>query len=429
MPLGSFRLNTLGNNAAPVNNNQGWILTMTPASGTSYATSIDVDGANNVYFTGYNNTDHLIYAMKTNSSGTIQWQKSLDITGIERGYAIAVDASSRPYCVGTRNNDADGIVWRLTTDGGNSYQKLTSFGGTEYINSVAINSAGNPVVCGYTSNYGTGDGTICQLNSGGTSAINARSVAAGTAKNEYMDIALDSSNNPHCCGYHMNGSVYDINVTKFDASASYANTWHRRINDAVGGNNLYASGICVGSDGSVYIAGGHSWQASGYPLLIKMSSGAGLTFSKLYYQSSGTYFFAIDIDSSDNVYCLGTHSAGGCQIVKINSSGTVQWARRLTNFTVADQLTGRPSLRVKGSFVYIAGHSGTAACVAKLPTDGTATGTYGSFVYSSFTPSELSQSYSISNYTGANTSRTVTPSDAGGTVATTTLTSALTSAF
>ena len=71
MPLGSFRLNTLGNNAAPVNNNQGWILTMTPDSGTSYATSIDVDGANNVYFTGYNNTAHLIYAMKTNSSGNI----------------------------------------------------------------------------------------------------------------------------------------------------------------------------------------------------------------------------------------------------------------------------------------------------------------------------------------------------------------------
>ena len=116
----------------------------------------------------------------------------------------------------------------------------------------------------------------------------------------------------------------------------------------------------------------------------------------------------IDRETGD-VYVAGD-AFTGAYLTKFNSSGVVQWQRLLNNTQSARAYI--TSIDVVGDSMLVsmsAKNGGTkgAVYVAKLPTDGSLTGTYGEFVYSSTSTTQTSTSswsvssgsiYSIQNY-------------------------------
>jgi hypothetical protein len=102
-------------------------------------------------------------------------------------------------------------------------------------------------------------------------------------------------------------------------------------------------------------------------------------------------------DSSGNVYIVGQHTTSTATIVKYNTFGTIQWQRSLTNY-IPDSVSYLASL----NRYYMSGEifSGSKYLIfTKLPGDGSLTGTYGSFSYST-----LSLTSSISSTPRSNSS-------------------------
>jgi len=128
-------------------------------------------------------------------------------------------------------------------------------------------------------------------------------------------------------------------------------------------------------------------------------------------------FHGVALDSSGNVYAVGQHYIGAgngpLRIIKLNSSGTLQWARTLDiSGFVFDAYDGDPKISVSGSkftIVACATNGNYVMATFSAPTDGSGTGTIVnsglSWVYSAFTTSATSRTIAVNNngFTGART--------------------------
>ncbi len=112
-------------------------------SDENFGSGIAVDSSGNVYVTGlfYPFPNKLILA-KYNTSGTIQWQRALYGTDATSGDDVVVDDSGNVYVVGqvgsacliAKYNSSGVIQWQLTLDGS---------AGTEYGVDASVDSSGN----------------------------------------------------------------------------------------------------------------------------------------------------------------------------------------------------------------------------------------------------------------------------------------------
>jgi 6-phosphogluconolactonase (cycloisomerase 2 family) len=140
--------------------------------------------------------------------------------------------------------------------------------------------------------------------------------------------------------------------------------------------------VAVGTDGSVY-GGSTGAQAK----IWKMDSSQARAWEYQLSVAINLQTDCIQIDSSNNIYCYGRSGQTG-YIFKIDSSGTLQWTRTLTTNGSLDVFR----VRIINDIMYVFGNgyvsgSSTGGFIMKLPTDGTKTGTYGNFVYSTYSAS------------------------------------------
>jgi len=92
-----------------------------------------------------------------------------------------------------------------------------------------------------------------------------------------------------------------------------------------------------------------------------------------------THTAKIASDTSDNVYILGKDAVAGVNLIKYNSSGTIQWIRNISAVGIPGFSPG--GIKVVGDFIYLAVHltvsgRGQDCFLFKLPADGSKTGTY-----------------------------------------------------
>ena len=118
---------------------------------TDVGFGIAVDTSGNVYCTGYQNNSagHIIaFVAKYNTSGVIQWQRSLTDTYTtpgDYGFGIAVDTSGNVYVTGQQNNSAGhpiAFVFTAPTDGTLTGTYSTSLGGLVYAAGSLTDAAG-----------------------------------------------------------------------------------------------------------------------------------------------------------------------------------------------------------------------------------------------------------------------------------------------
>jgi uncharacterized delta-60 repeat protein len=422
-----------------------WIGTLSNGVDGATGQGCAVDSSGNFYIIGYATISgsSKVVISKYNTSGVIQWQRSLGGSYVDRGYGISVDSGGNVYVTGktpTPNGGGDDhvLISKYNTSGTIQWQRTLGLGAFEEGYSIAVDSSGDVYVTGYTTSQGAGasDVLIIKYNTSGT--IQWQRILGGMTNDFGQGIAVDSSGNVYVGGYtaSQGSGAQDILITKYNTSGTIQ--WQRVLGGS-GGDIGY--GIAVDSSGNVYVGGRTDSQGSGgYDLLItKYNTSGTIQWQRILGGASNDICYSVTVDSSGNVYVGGrtiSQGAGAYDILiaKYDASGTIQWQRVLGG-AGNDQVNG---IAVDSSGnVYITGPTSTSSAgayndflIAKLPGDGSKTGTYtvagASFTYAASTLTAATST--LTDAASTLTAATSTLTDAAGseTSATSTLTSSVT---
>lgn len=405
-------------NATPlVSGSALWAKTITAGTDTSSFLEVSKNTLNEIFTVGYQvGTGNYTYPpgitvtgtssfgnailVKYNASGDAQWVRSTS-AGSDNSYfeAIAFDSSNNIYVAGAQ-------------DGTGTYN---------YGNGVTVAGAH------------TGSNIVLVKYDSSGKAQWARSVTTGGSSSSYKSLVIDASNSLYVAGHQQGTGTYTFGagVTSTGTNASARNAalvkydssgnaiWARTT--SAGADKSQFSGVAKDSNGNIYTVGYQNGNGSytysagvsvsgthtgSNALFVKYNSSGTAQFAKSVSTGSGASIFrAIAIDSSGNIFivgsqggtgaytygasvsCSGSHTGKNVVLVKYNKNGDAQWCKTVTagngnsiytSITVDSKgniyTTGRQA--GSGTYTYGAGvsinasHSGDNATVIKYNSEG-----------------------------------------------------------
>jgi hypothetical protein len=299
------------------------------------------------------------FVAKYDTSGTVQWAKSIGGTSTDTGYGISTDSSGNVYVIGTYvgtltigsttldgTGNGDVFVAKYDTSGTDQWARSIGGTGPDYGYGIATDSSGNVFVTGRyrggtitfapdttLTNAGpyTDDAFVAKYDTSGTVQW-ARGFGGGDYDNGY-GIATDSSGNVYVTGGFtgsvtigpgttLTGSEFFENafVAKYDTSGTAQ--WAKGITGQF--TNARGYGITTDSDGNVYVTGYYYPTATFAPGTTLTSVGSYDPFVAKY-DTSGTVQWATSIDGtgSDNGYGIATDSGGNVYVVGDYTNGSI----------------------------------------------------------------------------------------------------------
>jgi hypothetical protein len=381
------------------------------ASQATVTYNVSNDTVRNIYYATYfkNNSAGTNGAIvKYNSSGDLQWQRSIagpnsasaqsDFT-----FATVTDSSSNVYILGSfKNASAGRNAYLIKYNSSGTLQWQRTLSGTPAAASqsdnpynMGIDSSANIYFSMYSSNSSGGtDGIIAKYNSSGAlqwqRSITNPSISASAQGMIPWGLTVDSSGNSYIGGYYrVTSGGNNILVLKYDSSGNLS--WQRNV--ASGLNNDNNRGMSIDSSGNSYISAYYVNASGGLSGWVAKYNSSGTLQWQRILTSANSAATQFDVpnqtatDSSGNVYVAlwsrnsSVGNYGG--LVKYNSSGTLQWQRTFTDSNAAaSQGTALNGVYVDNDGnVNASGYTkntngGTNAFVIKVPADGSRTGTY-----------------------------------------------------
>ena len=421
-----------------------WVATVKPANTAGFPITagdgVTVDSSGNVYICGQGLNAagfNVQFISKWNSSGVLQWQSTLTdpySSPADSAYGIAVDSSGNVYVCGqgltaanvnvqivSKWNNTGTIQWQRTLNSAGAYKTQTD---TSY--GIYVDSSANVYVCGQGAD-GSGNAilSISKWDTSGTLQFQKKLVAS-SASVSGRGITLDSSGNIYVCGVY----IGDVFISKWDSTGTLQ--WQKYIVNAGGVAGAGGLSIALDSSNNVYVAGyGQNAAGNVVQFIVKYNNSGTFQWQRTLTptnSSPSAEANGIYVDSANYVYVCGSGtnaSAANVQsISKWDSSGTIQWQRTLAASTPNDQALNifvdtLGSMYVVGLLQLNIGIG--AISIAKLPTDGSRTGTYSNSAFG-FTYASSSWTAATSTWTLATS--TLTASTSTWTSATSTWTAA-----
>lgn len=363
---------------------------------------LEVDSENNTYVVV--NYSSQMAVVKYDSTGNILWQKYIGISAAaEIGTSIVIDSSNNIYVAGLVGTYS--CLIKLNPSGTIEWQKsLLNCG----ITSVCVDASDNPIVAGSASTYAF----VAKYNSSGTLQWQKRLSSIYGA--DAYSVTSDSSSNIYIAGtadyvdIDYNGTTNCMCV-KLDSSGIIV--WEKviGINNISTGQKI-ATSLGVDSNGNVYFTGTYNYiyygNTTGKLIVVKLNSSGTLQWQKAVTNSgsNGIYGSSISVDKKGNSYVFGYIVNQNTEpyswtllILKLNSSGVLQWERQFFAGSYPSSASnGSKSIYLgkKGSY-YIVGNLVTSylntkvVATAKFPYNGTLTGSYGSYPYNYTTSSSI----------------------------------------
>ena len=201
---------------------------------------------------------------------------------------------------------------------------------------VAVDDVtGNVFFGGGNAMAGTGDtALIGKLNIDGSHAWSRAFTSNSSGSEYFLGMDVDSSGNVYAVGWCNNSSFTngsnDAIIVKYDTDGNLQ--WQRSL----GHNSTDRSyEVHIDSSDNIFIVGNTTQSGNGYVFVAKYNTSGTLQWQNSFGDSVETYGYGITSDSSGNLYVCGPHFTADrkTSVFKLNSSGTVQWARKITNPT------------------------------------------------------------------------------------------------
>ena len=157
-------------------------------------------------------------------------------------------------------------------------------------------------------------------NSGGTFTITPTTTQSNAGSFNLRFKASD--------GVHVSSKVSEFTL-------GFSEEWFGEYYESSTG--LLASQMAIDSDDNIYIVGNRDTGSGSIGRITKINKYGTLKWTKLFESTesnaTATYLYSIAIDSNDNIYVGGAYygSPNAAIVIKYNTSGAVQWAKKLVN--------------------------------------------------------------------------------------------------
>ena len=413
-----------------------WFLTIGD-SNSNTGNDVAIDGDGNVYTSGMSDSD--IFVVKHDKDGTEQWQRLINTNSSEK-VGVGLDNSNNVYVVGDTNVSSQGSldfhITKFNSSGTEQWQRgLGGSGIEQFFGHSTTDSSGNTYGAGYTTS--AGQGTFAQYlvkwNSSGT--VQWQRTLSMSGQHTGRDVALDSSGNVYMCGESDLGTLNNTNLTLAKWTSNGTHQWTRYLRGSSYGE--VGDAVAVDSSDNIYVCGSTSSQGAGSNdlLLVKYNSSGSVQWRHTLGGSGSDEGKGVAVDSSDNVYVCGTtrSTSNGTRyimIAKIDPSGNLQWQNTLGG---TSQDYGEHIKVDSSDNIYVVGKTQSTGqgsndiFVAKLPNDGSLTGTYGSLTYAASNFSFSTPSFTLGTPSLSSASASLTPFTYNLSISNSSLTSVTTS--
>ena len=306
-----------------------WQRTLGATSGDEGA-GLAIDTSGNVYIAGSTTSTGSweAFVAKYNPSGTLQWQRTLGGIDVDYGFSVALDASANVYIAGAAASqgagDYDLLIAKYDSSGAIQWQRTLGGTADDTGYGIAVGGLGGVYVAGGVASAGAGgyDAFLVKYNSSGT--LQWQRVLGGANTDGAYAVAADASDNAYLLGYtNSQGSGgYDILLAKYDSSGTIQ--WQRSLG---GASTEIGYGVTVDSSGNPYIVGYTTTQGAGSAdiLVAKYNSSGALQWQRILGDSFSNSGYGIVVDSTGNMYATGRTDASPTKVMtfKLPSDGTL----------------------------------------------------------------------------------------------------------
>jgi hypothetical protein len=395
---GTSTASAASNSVTPNFTNFFQIINYSGSQNFSDINRIRFDASNNMYtsatYTQSGLSGTMPVALRQTALGAITWQKGLSNNSTtNRSWGIAFDSSGNVYLTGAlvAGAESTGILAKYNSSGTLQWQRtLTDYPrGDSRVYATKLFVDSSNVIWVYGELSAQGDGSITQgyistfdTNGSITNRWALNNNLSGGNYSNVNELVVASSGNRY-----WSGSLYDTTSGQFRSFLTKHNSSNARtfLTTYTGsydsGSGLWRTAtlnsIKVDSSENVYAIGGGLYSGNiSVNTVLKFNSSGTLQWQKAISGSNATSY-GIAIDSSGNSYALLAKqgSPNTTYLLKYNTSGDIQWQRSFTNIWLRD-----PNIAVSndGNSVYFGGqHStGQKPVIIRYPADGSITGTY-----------------------------------------------------
>ncbi|NOS85781.1 MAG: T9SS type A sorting domain-containing protein [Ignavibacteria bacterium] len=342
-----------------------------PANGSDGSSSATVDAAGNVYITGYrtgaNDKDYI--TIKYNPSGVVQWSASYNGPGNDKDWAtaIAVDGAGNVYITGYSVGSGTGNDYATVKYNSSGIQQWAQrYNGPGNADDIAYSLAsdvsGNVYVTGTSFGSGTGyDYATIKYNSSGIVQWVVRVDWPQSGDDAAYSLVLDASANVYITGpKEGNSGTQDYGVIKYNSVG--VQQWAIGYNGTGNGEDISLS-IAVDGSGNTYVTGGSEGAGTDLDVVIIKYNSAGIQQWVTRYDGPANgedIAFCVKLDGAANVYVTGCREvAGGSNdfaTAKYNSAGVFQWSSGYNGPGNSSDIAYSMDVDITGS-VYVTGHS------------------------------------------------------------------------
>lgn len=408
-----------GSGGAPATPTDSWFH-IYKNTGNDDGYCLAVDSQNGDIYSGsqiYNGTRWDSWVYKLDSTGTVQWSQRLpnssrstsiqaitiDKVGVGNSIRVLAQITSPNSMVYFRLSKSNGTISTYQQNFNENNLKLVGIDG---------DSSGNIYMCGIHKPVTNGYDQAVQVKFNSSHQFQW----CKTWNDQTANAAFYGNSN---AGLNKNDQFHHVwrwndssplNYTRFCVLSSAGAGIQQQELKSTTGVNTYPEGSCTDPEGNLYIVlkFGNTSTA-----LVKLDTNNSFTFNSINWArelSNANYTaepVGVAVDALRNVYVLirkvhnvNATTGNDMVVAKYNSTGTLLFKRQIQSS--GDDIPR--FIEVHGDSMYIGGYTtgGSAinrdSFIAKLPADGSGTGTFGSFVYG--VESDLTDS----NYTSSLTS-------------------------
>ncbi len=359
---------------------------------TYYFATIGTSGSDSPYQIAIGSNDDMYVATKVNGAAgilkldvdaAVQWTRRFDDSGGEsrNPFGLDLDSSDNVYLAhGYFKFDGTFVFGaRLAKFNSSGTVQFRKEYGSAYPRDALVLASGN-ILTGYNSNV-----FFSTVNSSGTVQTQKQIGSSISINNEGRRFRQDSSNNVYVLA---NSSASgDARPVVIKMNSSFVIQWQKDYTPG-SGEGAFGASFDIDSSGNVYFCGDLNSTTPEQGYIVKLNSSGALQWQKNIGITSNDIPLALTIDSNDNVYVAlkvdSSHRPTGASgnafgIIKFNSSGTAVWQRVLGgngNFEVKDI-----AINSLGSVIVLVSNltnteGSNDVGILKVPADGRKTGSY-----------------------------------------------------